>query len=453
MEQDRALSVTEAMNAAKRALEGVRVRVVGEVSEFNDKPGYKAAYFTVSDGGASMPCMMWRDQYLASGVTLRCGMLVELSGSFTAFVPKGRMQFTVRSLSLAGEGNLRLQVAALASKLELEGLMRAERKRALPRFPERIAVVTSPRGKAIHDVLRTLRRRYPLAELLVAGVAVEGEAAPAAIVEGLHAASGSAADVILLVRGGGSYEDLMPFNAEEVARAIVACRVPVVTGIGHEPDNSIADMVADLRASTPTAAAEAAAPSLDELVSVVARERRALARALQNRVHSATLRVARLAERPVLRDPHAVLGVAEQALDSARRTLVRVMPDRLQREAERVAQMRGLLSRGLPRLVTRQQERSIDARGRLRTLGLRLLESRRVALNALGSRLEAASPLALLAKRGYAIAYARDRLTVVSSVSQTGAGGGLSVRLADGWIDATVTDIEIKSLTPIQEER
>ena len=170
MAEERALTVTEAMSAAKRALEGVRIRVLGEVSEFNDKPGYKAAYFTVSDGGAAMPCLMWRDVYESSGVELRCGMLVELTGGFSAYVPKGRMQFQVRELSLAGEGNLRLQVAALARKLEAEGLMRPERKRALPRFPQRIALVTSPRGKAVHDVIRTLSRRYPIAELLIAGV-------------------------------------------------------------------------------------------------------------------------------------------------------------------------------------------------------------------------------------------------------------------------------------------
>jgi exodeoxyribonuclease VII large subunit len=240
---DRALTVTEAMTLAKGALEGVRVRVVGEVSEFNDKPGYKAAYFTVSDGGAAMPCLMWRDQYVASGVTLRCGMLVEMSGSFSAYIAKGRLQFTVRS-ALAGEGNLRLQVAALARKLEGEGLMRPERKRPLPRYPQRIAVVTSPRGKAVHDVVRTLRRRYPLAELLVAGVAVEGEGAPAAIAEGLRVAGECRPDVVLLVRGGGSYEDLMPSapsRSPERSLRVSSGR----DRYRSEPDNSIADMVAD----------------------------------------------------------------------------------------------------------------------------------------------------------------------------------------------------------------
>ena len=399
MAEQRALTVTEAMTSAKNALEGVRLRVVGEVSEFNDKPGYKAAYFTVSDGGAAMPCLMWRDAYLASGVELRCGMLVELAGNFSAYVPKGRMQFSVRGLTLAGEGNLRLQVAALARKLETEGLMRPERKRDLPRFPERIAVVTSPRGKAIHDVMRTLRRRYPLAELLVAGVAVEGDGAPAAIVEGMRAASDSGADVVLLVRGGGSYEDLMPFNAEEVARAVIACPVPVVTGIGHEPDNSIADMVADLRASTPTAAAEAVAPAMSELSSILVRERRALARALQNRVRTAAQRVTRLAERPVLRDPHAVLGPVSQRLDYVGMRLARAIPERLARDTERVDYLRGRIVR----------------------VGTRLTERSQARLGMAAARLEDLSPLAILA-RGYSATFARGR-SHRGEVDQSGSDG------------------------------
>jgi exodeoxyribonuclease VII large subunit len=413
---ERALSVTEAMSAAKSALEGVRVRVVGEVSEFNDKPGYKAAYFTVSDGGASMPCLMWRDQYLASGVTLRCGTLVEMSGSFSAYIAKGRMQFTVRSLSLAGEGNLRLQVAALASKLEAEGLMRPERKRVVPRYPERIAVVTSPRGKAIHDVIRTLRRRYPLAELLVAGVSVEGDGAPAAIAEGLRVAGECCPDVVLLVRGGGSYEDLMPFNAEEVARAVVASPVPIVTGIGHEPDTSIADMVADLRTSTPTAAAEAVAPSMSELEGALVRERRALGRALEARVRTAAHRVARLAERPVLRDPHAVLGAALQAIDDAQRRLTRAIPERLGRDNQRVA----------------------AHRDRLRRAGARLLERPRAEQGRRAAALDALSPLAILA-RGYSATFSDDGHTVIKQISQVKADGHVQVRVSDGRIHATVT--------------
>jgi exodeoxyribonuclease VII large subunit len=420
---ERALTVTEAMSAAKQALENVRVRVVGEVSEFNDKPGYKAAYFTVSDGSAAMPCLMWRDQYVASGVELRCGTLVELTGSFSAYIAKGRMQFTVRTLSLAGEGNLRLEVAKLARRLELEGLMSAARKRVVPRYPQRIAVVTSPRGKAIHDVMNTLRRRYPLAELLVAGVPVEGDEAPAAIVAGLERASDSGADVVLLVRGGGSYEDLMPFNAEVVARAVVASGIPVVTGIGHEPDNSIADMVADVRASTPTAAAEAVAPSCTEVASALAREQRALGQALQARVRLATHRVALLAEREVLRDPRSVLGPAAQAIDGTGDRLRRALPARLERDSQRLA----------------------FTHDRMLRVGRAVLETSRSGIAIASARLGDLSPLGILS-RGYAVCFAEDGTSVLKSIGDVSTGDVVEVRVSDGRIAA-----EVRGVTTLEE--
>jgi exodeoxyribonuclease VII large subunit len=419
--EERALSVSEAMNLARCALETVRVRVLGEVSEFNDKPGYKAAYFTISDVGAAMSCLMWRDTYEASGVALRCGMQVELTGHFSAYPQKGRMQFVVRRLEPAGEGVLRMQVAEIARRLEAEGLMRPERKREIPRYPDKIAVVTSPRGKAVHDVIRTLRRRYPLAELLVAGVAVEGDRAPEAIVEGLRVAAAAEPDVILLVRGGGSYEDLMPFNAEQVARAVAASPVPVVSGIGHEPDTSIVDMVSDLRSSTPTAAAEAAAPSVSELRSMVTRERRLLARGLSHQVQMAANRVTRVAERPAFCDAHALLGPAAQTLDVYRMRLQRAIPLRVARDAERLT----------------------HARGRLRSEGPHVTERAAASLRLQASRLEDLSPLKILG-RGYAAAFGKDDRIVVRSVLQVAVGDRIVVKVSDGRIGCAVTDIRME---------
>lgn len=417
--EDRALSVTEAMTSAKRALETVSAHVIGEVSEFNDKPGYKAAYFTVADDGAAMPCMMWRDAYVASGVDLRCGALVEMHGAFSAYVPKGRMQFMVKRIALAGEGVLRIQVAQLAKKLEAEGLMRPERKRALPTFPIRIAVVTSPRGKAVHDVIRTLRRRFPLAELLVAGIIVEGKSAVTDIVRGLEVAAKASPDVILLVRGGGSYEDLMPFNSEEVARAIVASSVPVVTGIGHEPDTSIADMVSDLRVSTPTAAAEASAPATAELEQRLDKLSRLLGRALQHRLQDAAHRVRHLAQRPVFTDSNVLVGQAAQAIDMASVALRRAIPERLHRDGEQLEYVRKMLSTVGPRVLERAGDK--------------------VAISA--ARLGDLSPLAIL-DRGYAVCYESDGRTVVRSVEQVKAGDRVRVRVSDGRVESVVDSTE-----------
>jgi exodeoxyribonuclease VII large subunit/exodeoxyribonuclease VII small subunit len=308
-EHDRALTVSELLALARRALEPLAVTVVGEVTELTDRPGYKAVYFTLADDDAVLPCLVWRDAYERSACSLRCGMLVQATGAMTVYAPKGRMQFQVRTLAQAGEGLLRVQVAELARRLSAEGLMDPSRKRAVPAFPERVGVVTSPRGKAVHDVVRTLGRRFPAAEIVFAGVSVEGAEAVSSLMRGLAAVAGAGVDVMILARGGGSYEDLMPFNTEALARAIAECPVPVVTGIGHEPDTTIADMVADLRASTPTAAAEAVTPSCADVSSRIDALARTVGRAFLHEVRSLENRV-RLAERsPVLADAHGWLAL------------------------------------------------------------------------------------------------------------------------------------------------
>lgn len=306
------LTVSGAMALAKGALENVTVKLVGEVSEVSNKAGYKAVYFTVKDQKASLPCMMWLNRYRACGVELDVGALVELTGRFTLYAPKGRMNFDVFSVSLAGEGNLRMQVANLARKLYVEGLTDEARKRPVPANIQVVGLVTSPRGDAVHDVLRTLRRRWPLARVLVAGVPVEGARAPQELVRGIDCVSRAGAEAVLLVRGGGSYEDLMPFNDEGLARAIAACPVPVVTGIGHEPDTTIADLVADVRASTPTGAAEAVSPSSAELLGNLVARARAIHDGLIRRLDRSRVAVDRVATRPVFKDSSYLLGTDMQ---------------------------------------------------------------------------------------------------------------------------------------------
>ncbi|MDZ4655257.1 MAG: exodeoxyribonuclease VII large subunit [Coriobacteriia bacterium] len=439
--ENRALSVSDAMRLAKGALEDIQVRVLGEVSECTVKPGYKAVYFTISDEYAVLPCLMWRDAYTASGLDLRPGMLVEVGGMFTAYAPKGRMQFQVRSMAPAGEGVLRLQVAALARRLEEAGLMSLERKRPLPEFPSRIGLVTSPRGKAVHDVIRTLRRRYPVAELVIAGVRVEGEAAVQSIAEGLRLMSATPGmDVVILCRGGGSYEDLMPFNAEEVACAIVACAVPVVTGIGHEPDTTIADMVADVRASTPTAAAEAVAPSVEELAQRLEGKARLLGRVLHHTVRSYEHRLRLLQDRPVLRDPVCTLGARMQAVDLAAGALGRALPARLSRDREAVARASKELLRVAPRLSERHADRVGHTGARLADAGSRMLERTQRDVERYAARLDDLSPLAIL-RRGYAVCYDESGSVVVRSVGDVSVGDRVAVRLAEGSLGCVVDSV------------
>lgn len=413
-----ALSVSDALRLAKRALEQLSLRVVGEVSECTVKPGYKAVYFTIRDEYAVLPCLMWRDAFDGCGMELRPGMLVEASGSFTAYAPKGRMQFQVRSLDPAGEGVLRLQVAALARRLEVEGLMNVERKRSLPAFPRKIGVVTSPRGKAVHDVIRTLSRRYPVAELVIAGVQVEGDGAVAAIVDGIRAvAAHPGVDVVILGRGGGSYEDLMPFNAEEIARAIVACAVPVVTGIGHEPDDSIADMVADLRASTPTAAAEAVAPAQEEVSERLDAAARLLGRALAHSVRERAHHLRLLAQRPVLRDTACLLSARMQSLDLTSEALHRALPESLRRSRDSLARVQEALGHSAVHVLDRGER----------------------SWYLYAARLEDLSPVGIL-KRGYAVCYDETGSRVVRSIDDTKPGDRVRVRLASGSLGCLVED-------------
>lgn len=435
------LTVAQAMQVVKGALGKISLTIRGEVSELSNKPGYKAVYFTVSDGSAALPCLIWNSDYRDVEVEPRLGMLVEVSGYFSIYAKTGRMNFTVRTIRKAGTGDIRQQVAERARKLQREGLMDPSRKRPLPMNPECIAVVTSPRGKAVHDCIRTLRRRWPLAEVFVCGVAVEGERAPSELIHGLEVAETSGAQVILLVRGGGSYEDLMPFNDEALARKVASCAIPVVTGIGHEPDNSICDMVSDLRCSTPTAAAEAVVGDRAEMALQLDSFATRLAQGLQHStaVHRGSWE--RIASQPLFRMPDSLVQGHLRHLDLAAARLERIPDQILVEKSRRLDDVAQRLSRAIPEGIARDTRR-VDMLGqRLATAARRAVDpfESEVALRA--SRLEDLSPLSVLS-RGYGIVYGDDGSSIVDSVDEVTDGEMISVRVRDGRIHASVIDHE-----------
>lgn len=464
-----ACSVTHAMSIAKEGLEQIHLTVVGEVSEFNDKPGYKAAYFTIRDESSSMSCLMWRNVYNASGISLKAGMLVEVTGKFSCYPARGTLQFSVSKLTMAGEGSLRLQVAALANKLRAQGLMDEERKRKTPALPQRIALVTSPRGKAVHDVLRTLRKRYPLGEIFLYGVTVEGETAPASMSEALYAACEVQPqyDVILLVRGGGSYESLMPFNDEGLARVIASCSIPVVTGIGHEPDNTIADMVADKRCSTPTAAAAAIAPAKEELAQKLNNASSILNKAYKQRLDALRFRLERLSDRQVFQDEYYLLGNLIQTIDILEQNLKRALPNTLLVAKQQLDLLEQQLAHAIPNSLSECSQILTQTTERLKNSAAHILDAPRknvqeaqsslqvlienklkfcenkMSLNA--AKLEALSPIKTLA-RGYSITYAANENKVIDSVKNTSCGEQVSIRLRDGRLGCSVTSIERQKL-------
>ncbi|MEJ2555916.1 MAG: exodeoxyribonuclease VII large subunit [Anaerolineae bacterium] len=368
----------------------------GEISNWRRAPSGHV-YFTLKDPDASIRCVMWRStlprlSYLPAGD----GEAVLAHGYISVYEPNGQYQFYVDELEPVGLGALQAQFEQLKARLAQEGLFDEARKQPLPRFPRRIGVVTSPAGAALRDILNVLRRRYPLAEVLLSPTLVQGEDAPLQIVSALQALSEvKDVDVIVLARGGGSLEDLWAFNDERVARAVAASSIPVVCGVGHETDVTIADFVADLRAPTPSAAAELVTPDRDEL-----------ARRLQSfRAQLAA-------------------GVGE-AITRRRRMLA--------------GEMRALRRLSPQTWIDRRRQRVDDLSRIAQTTIAHRLALGRERLNGLSLRLSALDPQATLA-RGYAIVRRVEDGHVVSRVGQVVSGDRLSVQVSDGEFRSIVQE-------------
>jgi len=370
-------------------LEDVWLR--GEVSNFA-RAASGHLYFTLKDSEATLSCVMWRSAAARLTWQPEQGTAVLAHGRISVYAPRGNYQLLVDELHPLGLGDLHARFEQLRAQLRAEGLFDAERKRPLPPFPHLIGVVTSAQAAALRDVLNVLRRRYPLVRVLLSPTLVQGEQAPPQIVAALQRLDArDDVDLILLVRGGGSLEELWAFNDERVARAIAACQHPVVTGVGHETDFTIADFVADLRAPTPSAAAELAVPDQAEMRGWLAEQGGRLQ------------------------------GGIGRRLDEARQA---------------VAQSEALLRRFSPRTQLDAQRQYVDDLSRRagRAMSHRLALDR-AALGGLEARLAALSPAATL-ERGYAIVRRADTGLVVCRVDQVQPGDGLVIRVRDGEFGA-----------------
>ena len=443
IDEDKAapLSVSQAVGAAKRTVNAMgSILVAGEISGFrgpNARSGH--CYFQVKDDSSSMDVIVWRSTYGKLTTKFRDGMSVVLTGSFDVYAGTGRLSFIARKVELAGEGLLRQQVDALARKLEAEGLMAAERKRPIPVFCMRVAVVTSLSGSVIEDVKRTLRRRNPLVEIDVAGCSVQGPNAPTEIIRAMQVAAAAKPEAILLVRGGGSFEDLMTFNDEALARAVAACPVPVITGIGHEPDVLICDMVADRRASTPTAAAESVAPAIGDVVTLIEERRRRLSAALSAMTGARSMQVNTLGDRSHQAMGH-VLERNRVAFDSLaqRRCLEDPMAFFVQDRIQRLEQDGQRLHDSVPRLLERDKRSVLASGERLQVAGKAILQPFEAQVGRSAAALDALSPLRVLG-RGYAITRDGDG-HVVTDASQLSVGANVRVDLSKGSFEATVVE-------------
>jgi exodeoxyribonuclease VII large subunit len=315
-------SVSQVNALARRLLEGSLplIRVAGEVSGFKR---YAAGhcFFTLKDKGAQLSCVMWREAARALPAEPPEGMAVHALGYLSIYERAGRFQFIVRELSAKGEGLWRIAFERLRAKFEAEGLLDPARKRPIPSHPVCLAVITSLEGAAIRDILSIVRRRAPWTDVLVYPARVQGDEAPGSLIEALRQAARPAhADVLIVGRGGGSLEDLRAFNDERLVRAIAASPVPVISAVGHETDVTLADLVADVRAATPSAAAAIAVPDRTRLRADLVRAGEALAASLRGSVVRGRRRVVRLEER-LLETVRGGIARRKLAVETLRRRL------------------------------------------------------------------------------------------------------------------------------------
>lgn len=433
------LTPTQLNTLARDLLEGAfpLIWVEGELGNVT-RPASGHLYFTLKDARAQVRCAMFKPKSTWLKFVPREGLRVLARGRLTLYEARGDYQLVIDHMEEAGEGALRRAFEQLRARLAAEGLFDEGRKRALPAHVRRLGVITSPSGAAARDVLSVLGRRFPLLEVDVLPVQVQGETAPAQIVSMLNRAADSGRyDVLLVTRGGGSLEDLWAFNDEQLARTIAASPVPIVSAVGHETDFTLADFAADLRAPTPSVAAELLVPDRRDLAAHLRGLQRHAQQLQQRRLRDASQRADRAALRLHALRPQARLELIRRRQDDALRRLQALWREQSQQRAARLRHADAVLR------ATQPSRRLAQLRQRLEALGLRpqaaiarQLQRDTLRLRGLARSLSAVSPLATVA-RGYAIV-TRDDGQLVRSVQQVHSGDEVNARLADGELKLRV---------------
>ncbi|WP_222564822.1 exodeoxyribonuclease VII large subunit [Novilysobacter antarcticus] len=436
---DHVLTPSQLNTLARDLLEGAFPLVWIEAELGNvARPSSGHLYFTLKDSRAQVRCAMFKPKSTWLKFVPREGMKVLARGRLTLYEARGEYQMVLDHMEEAGEGALRRAFEELKARLQAEGLFEQERKRALPPYPARIGIITSPSGAAVRDVVSVLARRFPLVQADVLPVQVQGSAAAGQITAMLNSAAGSGRyDILVLARGGGSLEDLWAFNDEQLARAIAACTVPVVSAVGHETDFSLSDFVADVRAPTPSVAAELLVPSRED----VSRHLRALETRLGSlqslHLRHAMQRTDRAALRLNAMRPRSRLDLLHRRQAEAMRRLDDVLRRRLGDSHVRLRHAEAVLRMHHPqRRIQQLSERLAALATRPQAAVARRMANDALALRGLARSLEAVSPLATVA-RGYAIVRHEDG-RVVRSVLDAAPGDGLQLQLGDGRLRVRV---------------
>jgi len=439
------LSVSELTAKVRQVVERQvgQVWVNGEVSNLREQSSGHM-YFTLKDAGAQLNCVLFRGEAMAQRGVLEDGQKVILQGEVTVYEARGQYQLIVRKVELQGVGALQLAFERLKRKLQAEGLFAPERKRALPEYPQRIGLVTSPTGAAIRDVLHVIQRRNPGLEIIFTPCRVQGDGAAAEIAEAIRLlnewAMGAKLDLILITRGGGSVEDLWAFNEEVAARAIFESAVPVVSAVGHEIDFTIADFVADVRAATPSAAAEIITEGVFASRQFVAEAPERLRQEVDRRLDDLRGEWEQLADRLMRLHPRRRMNENLQRLDDAATSLVRAMQFRWREHQAAWQGVRQRLARLKPGQIVAQRREELARLCRQITEQARhRQEASQGRFEALEGRLRLLSPENVLA-RGYSIT--RDEATgkVIRAAKDAKRGQRLKTRVKDGEIRSVVED-------------
>jgi len=415
-----------------------KVYLTGELSNFRLRP-HAHQYFSLKDDHAKISAIMFKSAFEKLKFTPEVGMKVLVTGRISLYEPSGSYQIYVERMEPDGIGQLYQAYEQLKKKLATEGLFDAP-KRPLPRFPKRIAVVTSPSGAVIRDIITTARRRYPIAQIVLYPAVVQGDAAAPDIVRQIQRANAAGNfDTLIIGRGGGSIEDLWPFNEESVARAIAASELPVISSVGHETDTTIADLVADVRAATPTAAAELAVPVLNDELLKLQQERTRLYNAMSNRLNFQRERLKKLMTAYVFRQPQRLYETYLQRLDRAQQGLTRNLQTTLRQRNQRFQLAKqGLVSQSPLERVHRDQLTVSQTSARLNTEAKRYLTTKQEHVAQLINGLDYLSPLKIMG-RGYSYVTQDDH--VVRQVSDLKPAKA-TIHLSDGTAEANITAIK-----------
>ncbi|WP_264738514.1 exodeoxyribonuclease VII large subunit [Cytobacillus firmus] len=417
------------------------ILVKGEISNFKQHSSGHM-YFTLKDEKARILAVMFAGNAKTMKFRPENGMKVLVRGAISVYESSGQYQIYVQEMQPDGIGELYLAYEQLKEKLEKEGFFSPAHKKDIPRYPRTVAVITSPTGAAIRDILTTLKRRYPIANIHIYPALVQGNQAAPSIVKAITEANSSGdADVLIIGRGGGSIEELWAFNEEAVARAIFKSEIPIISAVGHETDFTIADFVADLRAPTPTGAAEMAVPHIDDLTERLFNRQSRLIRAMREQVALQNERLLRVQKSYAFRYPQKLYEQKMEQLDKVTEQLMRGSRRLHDLKLEQAETLQKRLVRSHPGQLKDQAKEKNDRLYKLlnRTMA-NILAAKEKDFSRVISTLEALSPLKIM-DRGYSLAYT-EKETLIKTVSQVKADDMIKLKVSDGTIECKVTDIE-----------